>query len=80
MTITQKRLIREHDRDRRHERWAMRVVTWFVRHDWLSGWTLAGYGLAEMGYTDRPEIGPDTFRIDRTGRSSDVETADPSGQ
>jgi len=59
--------IREHDRMRRHERWAMKVMAWFVTHDWVSGFGLAGYGLAAEGYTDYPDIGPDEFRIRRTG-------------
>lgn len=71
--------IREHDRVRRKERWAMKVMHWFLQHDWVSGFGLAGYGLAAEGYTDYPHVGPAEFSIMRTGVDRETrEVADES--
>lgn len=45
----------------------MRIVAWFERHGWVGGFSLAGYGLAVEGYTDYPDVTPDSFSIRRTG-------------
>lgn len=63
--------IREHDRARRRERLAFGVVRWFCRRGWISGLGLAGYGLAVEGYTDRPDVGPERFTIEKTAAQAD---------
>lgn len=73
------KVYRDHDRALRRERRAGKIMHWFVQHGWISGWGLAGYGLAVEGYTDYPNRTDDEFSIMRTGINEE-ENLDNGGE